>query len=72
MNKLERIKKLFKNSKVQPKKKFSDMDNWDSMMYMKFLIDLEKEFKIKINSKDLGKIKSVNSTLKILKKYEKK
>ena len=48
------------------------MDNWDSMMYMKFLIDLEKEFKIKINSKDLSKIKSVNSTLKILKKYEKK
>ena len=51
------------------KSKIYDYKNWDSLTNFNILLSIEKEFKIKFNSKEFS---SLNSFLGILKNVKKK
>ena len=45
----------------------SDITNYDSLNYLKFLSLIEKNFKIKIDQNKFNKIKGINSILSLVK-----
>jgi len=57
----------------QPASKINENSNskmftrWDSMAVVKIIIDLEKQFKIKIKPNELIKLKSIKNIYKLLK-----
>ena len=55
-----------KNNKIDLK--FNQYEEWDSLKHASILIDLEKKFKIKINSTNLNKFISFKSIINFLKK----
>ena len=77
----KKLIKIFKESfnlKIESEESFfkknlklSEIENYDSLSFLRFLSKIEKKFNIKIYQKDLSKIKTIKSTLgylKILKK----
>jgi|TARA_B110000037_G_scaffold215785_1_gene273729 acyl carrier protein len=65
------IKKIFKINKVTnlDNLKIGSLKNWDSLGNFNLLLEIEKEFKIKLSNTDFTTIKSVKELKKILKKY---
>ena len=66
------IKKAFKLKKKTEFKlikniKFNQLENFDSLNYLKFIFSLEKKFKLKINPNNFKKMKSPILILKYLK-----
>lgn len=55
-----------KNNKIDLK--FNQYAEWDSLKHASILIDLEKKFKIKVNSTNLNKFISFKSIINFLKK----
>ncbi len=68
-DKIEKIKKILGRDIIKNNKNFNTLEDWDSLAQMKFIISLEKEFKIKFSTKEIINIKSINSCIKVLKKY---
>ena len=60
------LKKKLLNNKTDIK--LNMFQNWDSMKHVKLLIKIEKNFKIKINSKNENFFHSFKSSLKYLSK----
>jgi len=60
LNKKELIELKEKNLKI------NDLKNYDSLRFLKFLANIEKKFKIKIDDKNIKKIKNYNSIIKLL------
>jgi len=52
------------------KLKYGDQ-NWDSIAHMRLIVNLDKKFKIAIDSEDVIDMSSYNKALKIIKKYMK-
>ena len=50
----------------------SDITNYDSLNYLKFLSLIEKNFKIKIYQNKFNKIKGINSILSLVKSKKNK
>ncbi len=50
----------------------SDITNYDSLNYLKFLSLIEKNFKIKIDQNKFNKIKGINSILSLVKSKKNK
>jgi len=46
--------------------KINDLKDYDSLRFLKFLANIEKKFKIKIDDKNIKKIKNYNSIIKLL------
>lgn len=67
-----KIKKILGIRNIKKNDKFLNIQNWDSLAHMQFILNLEKTFKIKLKNNDLIKIDSIQSTLNIIKKYENK
>ena len=63
---LKIVNKILKTKKNILKIKFVKMSDWDSLRNLQLLIQLEKEFKIKFNQKELVNFNSLESILKIL------
>ena len=65
------IKKIFKINKVTnlDNLKIGSLKNWDSLGNFNLLLEIEKEFKIKLSNTDFTTIKSVKELKKILKRY---
>lgn len=63
-----KIKKLLGKLNIKNDQKFNNLEDWDSLTHMKFIFNLEKEFKLKFNINDILKIKDINSCLKIIRK----
>ena len=59
-NKKELIELKEKNLKI------NDLKNYDSLRFLKFLANIEKKLKIKIDDKNIKKIKNYNSIIKLL------
>lgn len=53
-------------SSLELEKAFEDLPDWDSMKHLTFLMELEKNFDITIDSQLMRKITSVRSVLDIL------
>ncbi|WP_440680403.1 acyl carrier protein [Candidatus Pelagibacter sp. HIMB1636] len=70
--KLEKIfKKNFKKAKL--KKNFDKMTmlntpGWDSIGHVNFLLNIEKEFKVKFTTNDFFKLNEISKIIKKLKK----
>ena len=66
----EILKKIFSKSKI-PKKidklKIGDISQWDSLGNFNLLLEIEKEFGCRIDTKSFNKIKSVKDIKKFLK-----
>ena len=71
-NKINEIKKILNVKELDYKKKFTELSFWDSIYFINFIISLEKKFNIKLLPKDIIKIKSIDTTIKVIKKYENK
>ena len=72
--KLEKIKKVFKkvfpNSKIKKNiynLKFGDIKKWDSLGNLNLLLEIEKEFNTRFDTKTFSKIKSVKDIIKEIK-----
>jgi len=63
-----KIKELLGKLNINNDQKFNNLEDWDSLTHMKFIFNLEKEFKLKLNINDILKIKDINSCLKIIRK----
>lgn len=63
---LKIVNKILKTKKNILKIKLVKMSEWDSLRNLQLLIQLEKEFKIKFNQKELVNFNSLESILKIL------
>ena len=72
--KLEKIKKAFKrvfpSQKIDKnflKLKVGNVKNWDSLRNLNLILEIEKEFKIKFNSKVFSQIKSIRDLISSIK-----
>jgi len=64
----DRIKKILGKDRIKNDRKFNTLDDWDSLAHMKFISNIEKNFKIKLSPMDIFKINNINSCVKIIKK----
>ncbi len=63
---LKIVNKILKTKKNILKIKLDKISDWDSLRNLQLLIQLEKEFKIKFNQKELINFNSLENILKIL------
>ena len=76
MDNKEKYKKVFlkslsiKNDKFSENLKYNEIPEWDSIGHMTLISDLEKEFKISIETDDIVNLSSYKEGIKILKKYK--
>jgi acyl carrier protein len=43
-----------------------DIEEWDSLMHITLIVNVEKEFGVRLKSAEVGKLKNVGELLKIL------
>ena len=49
-----------------------DIDEWDSLMHVTLVLAVEKEFDIRLNASEIGKLQNVGTMLILLEKYVEK
>ncbi len=71
----KKLKDIFKKNfkKVKLKKNFDKMtmlntSGWDSISHVNFLLNIEKEYKVKFNTNDFFKLNDISKIIKRLKK----
>ena len=68
---IQNLKKIFKTEKIPKdikKLKFGSFKSWDSMAHLNFLLQVEKDFKVKFPLKDMFNIRSVMQIITFLQK----
>ncbi len=68
---IQTLKKIFKTEKIPKdikKLKFGSFKSWDSMAHLNFLLQVEKDFKVKFPLKDMFNIRSVMQIITFLQK----
>ena len=72
-NKIEEdvLKIVSKEAKLKINKKEILNYRWDSLQHIKIIIAIEKKFKVKISTSDIGKLNDVKSLVVYLKKIKK-
>jgi acyl carrier protein len=53
--------------KVTPELSAKDVDGWDSLTHIRLLLTIEKAFKVKFSTSDIGKLKNVGDLVKLIK-----
>lgn len=68
---IEVIQKIFKTKKIKKidHLKLGSLKRWDSLGNFNFLLEIEKEFNIKLSNEDFTNINSIKELKKTLKKY---
>jgi len=51
---------------LHPELSFSDLAEWESMLHLTFLMELERKFDITISSQDMGKVTSIQNAVKVI------
>jgi acyl carrier protein len=49
-----------------------DIDEWDSLMHVTLVLAVEKEFDIRLNASEIGKLQNVGTMLILLEKHVEK
>ncbi|MBF0478527.1 MAG: acyl carrier protein [Candidatus Omnitrophica bacterium] len=68
----DRLNKVFQNVfnddtiQVQESTTAQDIEQWDSLMHITLIVAVEKEFKIRLNTSEVGKLQNVGALIKIL------
>jgi acyl carrier protein len=52
---------------VTPELSAKDVDGWDSMTHIRLLLTVEKAFKIKFSTSEIGKMENVSDLVKLIK-----
>ena len=64
------IRVVFKTeaANLNPDEKFNDMSIWDSMTFMRFIIEIEEKFNISLTNEEILEMDCINKTTEILAK----
>lgn len=52
---------------VTPELSAKDVDGWDSMTHIRLMLTVEKAFKIKFSTSEIGKLENVGDLVKLIK-----
>ncbi len=52
---------------VTPELSAADVDGWDSLTHIRLLLTVEKAFKAKFSTSEIGKLKNVGDLVKLIK-----
>jgi acyl carrier protein len=52
--------------KVTPRLSASDVDGWDSLAHIRLLLTIEKAFKIKFSTSEIGKLQNVGDLVALI------
>ena len=53
--------------KVTPELAAPDVDGWDSLTHIRLLLSIEKAFKVKFSTSDIGRMKNVGDLVALIK-----
>jgi len=52
---------------VTPELSAKDVDGWDSLTHIRLVLTVEKAFKIKLSTSEIGKLENVGDLVKLIK-----
>jgi acyl carrier protein len=52
---------------VTPELSAKDVDGWDSLTHIRLMLTVEKSFKIKLSTSEIGKLQNVADLVKLIK-----
>ena len=52
---------------LMPELSAKDVDGWDSLTHIRLILTVEKRFKIKFSSSEIGKLENVGDMVRLLK-----
>jgi acyl carrier protein len=52
--------------KVTPELSAKDVDGWDSLTHIRLILTVEKAFKIKFSTSEIGKLENVGDLVKLI------
>jgi acyl carrier protein len=52
---------------VKPELSAKDVDGWDSLTHVRLLLTIEKTFKIKFSTSEIGNLENVGALVKLIK-----
>jgi acyl carrier protein len=52
---------------VTPELSASDVDGWDSLMHIRLILTVEKAFKVKFSTSEIGKLANVGELVALIK-----
>jgi acyl carrier protein len=52
---------------VTPELSAKDVDGWDSLTHIRLILTIEKEFKIKFSTSEIGKLQNVGDLVALIK-----
>jgi len=55
--------------KVTPQLSAKDVDGWDSLAHIRLMLTVEKAFKIKFATSEIGKLENVGDLVKLIKAH---
>jgi acyl carrier protein len=53
--------------KLSPELSAKDVDGWDSLTHIRLILTIEKAFKIKFSTSEIGKLENVGDLVKLIK-----
>lgn len=68
-----RLTEIFENVfdedsiQITPELSAKDVDGWDSLTHIRLLLTVEKAFKIKFSTSEIGKLENVGDLVKLIK-----
>ena len=60
------LKNIFENQKIDINSSAENLKEWDSVAMINIVLEIENQFKVKINANDITNLKSYKSIKKIL------
>jgi len=62
------FKKVFDDDEIEvtPTLSANDVDGWDSLTHIRLIMTVEKAFKIKFSTSEIGKLENVGSLVKLI------
>jgi acyl carrier protein len=52
---------------IKPELSAKDVDGWDSLTHIRLLLTVEKEFKVKFSTSEIGKLQNVGDLVGLIK-----
>lgn len=68
----KRLEEVIKNifgvepEKINPDEKFNDMSVWDSMTFMRFIIEIEEKYDISLTNEEILEMDCLKKTIEVL------
>jgi acyl carrier protein len=53
--------------KVSPDLSAKDVDGWDSLTHIRLILTVQKEFKVKFSTSEIGKLENVGGLVELIK-----